>query len=81
MENNLIHLLPGSEKYLWNGVALQESDGTTFIGKASSFLSNKALVTRMNAEDIKLLRTIAKIEARPPIVLKDLDEDECLMAS
>ena len=81
MENNLIHLLPGSEKYLWNGVALQESDGTTFIGKASSFLSNKALVARINAEDIKLLRTIAKIEARPPIMLQDLSDDEYLMAS
>ena len=81
MENNLIHLLQGSEKYLWNGVALQESDGTTYVGKASSFLSNKALVARINAEDIKLLRTIAKIEARPPIMLQDLSDDEYLMAS
>ena len=81
MENNLIHLLPGSEKYLWNGVALQEADGTTFIGKASSFLSNKALTSRMKPEDIKLLRTIAKIEDKPPILLRDFDENEYLIAS
>jgi hypothetical protein len=42
--------------------------------------SNKALVSRMKAEDIKFLRTIAKIEAKPPIVLKNLDEEQYLEA-
>jgi hypothetical protein len=75
---NIIHLLPGSDKYLWTSVALQETDGTTLVGKASNFLRNKALVSRMKAEDIKLLRTIAKIENKPPIVLRDFDEDQYL---
>jgi len=77
---NIIHLLSGSDKYLWTSVALQETDGTTLVGKASNFLRNKALVSRMKAEDIKFLRTIAKIEAKPPIVLKNLDEEQYLEA-
>jgi hypothetical protein len=42
MENN-IHLLSGSDKYLWTSVALQETDGTTLVGKASNFLRNRVL--------------------------------------
>ena len=81
MDGNVIHLLPGSEKYLWNGVALQDSAGLTYIGKASYFLNNQDLISRMNAQDIERLSCIAKIENNPPIVLKDFHEDEYLKAS